>query len=82
METMHYELSRALKRYGHNFDITKRQGISFTSSIEAYEDAQTERKSLGHGHIQSYKEIPIDGKFPLICYIEHHHTVKDTTILQ
>ena len=40
METMRYGLSRALQRYGHNYDITKRESISFLKSIDAYEDSQ------------------------------------------
>ena len=39
METMRYGLNRALKRYGHNNDITKKSSISFTQLIGSYNDA-------------------------------------------
>ena len=63
MEAMHFGLSRVLKRYGHNFDITKKASFSFMKSIDALEDAQRECKVQGRGHIRSYKEIPLE------CYI-------------
>lgn len=44
LETIRYSLNRALKRYGHKFDITKRECTAFTCSIKAYEDATTEPK--------------------------------------
>ena len=65
METMRYGLSRALCRYGHNYDITKRESISFIKSIEDFEDSQKKRKHGGYGHVQSYKEIPSDGELYL-----------------
>ena len=59
---MRYGLNRALKRFGHNYDITKKASISFTKSIDAYEDAQREQKAQGYGYVSSYKEIPLEGK--------------------
>ena len=39
LEIICYGLNRALKRYGHNFDSTKRESIYFTRSITAHENA-------------------------------------------
>lgn len=47
METMRYGLSRAWRRYRHNYDITKRESISFLKSIDAYEDSQKKCKQDG-----------------------------------
>ena len=57
LETIHYGLNRALKRFGHNFDITKRESISFTRSITAYANAQRELKQIGKGVVQSIEMI-------------------------
>ena len=39
LNTLCYGLNRALKKYGHNFDIMNPASISFTKSIKAFEDA-------------------------------------------
>ena len=44
MYTMWHSLNRALKRYGHNFDITRKECISFTKSIKAFKDVIAELK--------------------------------------
>jgi hypothetical protein len=53
LETIRYSLNRVLKRYGHKFDITKRECTAFTASIKAYEDAMTELKQEGKGFTKS-----------------------------
>ena len=55
--TMRHSLNRALKRYGHNFDITKKASISFTKSIKAFEDAIAELKKEGKGFVRNTPEI-------------------------
>lgn len=62
LETIRYSLNRALKRYGHKFDITKRECTAFTSSIKAYEDATTELKQEGKGFTKNYPAINPEGK--------------------
>ena len=57
LETIRYGLKCSLKRYGHNFDITKCESISFTKSITAYKNAQCELKQLGKGVVGSIKII-------------------------
>ena len=57
LNTTHYGLSRALKKIGHSFDVTKRECTSFTKSIQAFEDAYAELKQEGKDHVKSYKEI-------------------------
>ena len=63
LETLRYGLNRALKRYGHNFDITSKASLSFIKSIKAFEDAQALGKSLGVGVVKSHKLIPHARKF-------------------
>ena len=46
LEIIRYGLNRALKCYRHNLDITKRESISLTKSIIAYENAQRELKQM------------------------------------
>ena len=65
MYTMRHSLNRALKRYGHEFDITKKSCTSFTKSIKAFEDAIAELKKMGKGYVINYPEIPDSGN----CYI-------------
>ena len=57
LEMICYGLNRSLKRYGHNFDITKKECTSFTKSIKAFEDAQKELLGIGKGCVKNYKEI-------------------------
>ena len=58
MYTMHHSLNRALKRYGHEFDITKKIFFtSFTISIKAFDDAVVELKKLGKGYVINTPEI-------------------------
>ena len=47
MEILRHGLNRALKRYDHQFDITKRECTSFTDSISEFEDAQQKLKKTG-----------------------------------
>ena len=47
LQTIRYSLNRALKSFGHKFDITTRECTAFTSSIKAYEDATKELKQEG-----------------------------------
>ena len=44
LDTIRYGLNRALKKFGHSYDITKRECSSFTESIIAFKSAQ---KKLG-----------------------------------
>lgn len=59
LEQMRNSLARALKRYGHKFDITKSD--DFANSIEAYKDACRELKAEGYGHVNSHKPITPEG---------------------
>ena len=65
LETIQYGLNRALKRFGHQYDITKCECTSFTRSIEAFEDARKELKQLGKGRVKNHKEIQPQCKFCL-----------------
>ena len=47
MDTIRYGLNHALKKYGHSFDITKKECSSFTESIGAFEDCQKKLKKDG-----------------------------------
>ena len=73
LETIRFGLNRCLKKFGHNYDITKKECISFTKSIQAYEDAQKELKEIGKGVIESAKEITNKGNFSIIKI--HNHKV-------
>ena len=66
LNTLRYGLNRALKKYGHNFDITNPASISFTKSIKAFEDACEELKKEGKAFVQSYKEIPKTRKYNIL----------------
>ncbi|CAB3989796.1 Hypothetical predicted protein [Paramuricea clavata] len=57
LETIRYSLNRVLKRYGHKFDITKRECTAFTASIKAYEDTTTELKQEGKGFTKSHAAV-------------------------
>ena len=57
MNTMRYGFNRALRKYGHNFDITKYEFTSFTESIKTFDEACKELKQHGKGFVKSYKEI-------------------------
>ena len=60
--TMRHSLNRALKRYGHNFDITKKSSISFTKSIKAFEGAIAELKKEGKVFVENTPEVAQTGK--------------------
>ena len=49
METIRYSLNRSLVSYGHNFDITHKNSLSFKRSIKAFEDSQKDKKKRGLG---------------------------------
>ena len=49
MDTIRYSLNRALNNYGHNYDITHKNSISFKKSIKAFHDAQKDQKKRGLG---------------------------------
>ncbi len=70
LQTIHYGLNRALKRFGHKFDITKRECTAFTSSIKAYEDATTELKQEGKGFTKNHEAINTAGKIKNKYYIK------------
>lgn len=74
LEGLCYGLNRALKRYGHNFDITKRECTSFTTSIKAFEDAKLELKQCGKGFTKNTKHITLARKFlpPTIHLVSNH----------
>ena len=61
LDTIRYGLNRALKRYGHEFDITSKNSTSFTKSIKSFKDAKAELKQCGKGFVQNIKEIPLTG---------------------
>ena len=61
--TLRHSLNRALKRYGHNYDITRKECISFTKSIKSFEDAIAELKKNGLGYVSNTKEITQKGNF-------------------
>ena len=71
MYTMRQSLNRALKRYGHEFDITKKSCVSFTKSIKAFEDAIAELKKLGKGFMINTPEINPTGNQNLLKSKEH-----------
>lgn len=64
LEQMRNSLSRALKRFGHTFDITK--DSAFTKSIEGYKDACKELKSEGYGVVKSHKAINAAGELSIV----------------
>lgn len=68
LETIRYSLNRVLKRYGHKFDITKRECTAFAASIKAYEDASTELKQEGKGFTKNYAAVSPEGKNIAINY--------------
>lgn len=59
LEQMRNSLNRALKKFGHKFDITKSE--EFSCSIEAFKDACKELKAEGYGHINSHKSMTTAG---------------------
>ena len=63
LETIRYGLARAIKRYGHEYDITSKDLSSFTKSNKAFEDACAKLKIKGKGFVDSYKEIHPTGMF-------------------
>lgn len=63
LESLRYGLNRALKKYGHKFDITKRECSAFTKSIKAFEDAKLELKQCGKGVTKNTKYIKLTRKF-------------------
>ena len=70
METTRYSLNRALVNYGHNFDITHKNSLSFKRSIKAFEDSQKDKKKRGLGHVKNTEEIPQEGNMtPSLFYI-------------
>lgn len=71
LQTIRYGLNRALKRFGHKFDITKRQCTAFTSSINAYEDATKMLKQEGKGFTKNHKAIETAGK-NIVTIVTHH----------
>ena len=66
LENLRHSLNRALKRFGHAYDITKPECISFTKSIKAFKDAISEFKKSGKGYVENTKEITPQGNQPLI----------------
>jgi hypothetical protein len=66
LQTIRYSLNRALKSFGHKFDITKRECTAFTSSIKAYEDATKELKQEGKGFTKNHEAINTAGKNKLL----------------
>ena len=69
LETIRYGLNCSFKRFSHNFDITKRESISFMKSITAYENAQWKLKQLLKGVVESIKRITQECKFQILCHI-------------
>ena len=61
LDTIRQGLNRALKRYGHEFDMSKPACTSFTKSIKAFNDTTAELKQKGYGFVQNTKEIPYSG---------------------
>lgn len=57
---MRNSLSRALKQFGHKFDICK--STEFTKSIGGYKGACRELKAEGYGVVKSHKALTPDGK--------------------
>ena len=56
LDTMRYGLNRALKKFGHAFDITKRECTGVSESIISFESAQQKAK-MSKGRVKNYKEI-------------------------
>ena len=69
METIRYSLNRALVSFGHNFDITHKNSISFKKSIQSFKDSQKDRKKRGNGRIKNTKEIPAAGNILNLLYL-------------
>ena len=63
LDTIRHGLNRALKHYGHEFDITKPTLSSFIKSIKAFNDTVAELKQHGEGFMQNTKLIPFAGKY-------------------
>ena len=59
LPSFRYGLSRILKNFGHELDITK--SPSFQDSIEAFELAVKKLKEKGKGYVNSAKEITEQG---------------------
>ena len=74
-ETIRYSLNRALVNYGHNFDITHKNSISFKKSIKAFKDAQKDRKKRGLGRVKNTPEIPSAGNNQLQTIFAIIHTI-------
>ena len=70
LDTIRYGLNRALKKYGHSYDITKKECSSFTESIGSFESAQRKLTKFGKGHVKNYKEIKPTRKF-LVKHLWH-----------
>ncbi|CAB4026991.1 threonine dehydratase biosynthetic, chloroplastic [Paramuricea clavata] len=65
LETTRYSLNRVLKRYGHKFDITKRECTAFTASIKAYDDATTEMKQEGKGFTKNHAAVSLEDLYDI-----------------
>ena len=66
METIRYAINRSLISYGHNFDITHKNSISFKKSIKAFKDSQKDRKQRGLGRVKNTSEIPSEGNMSIL----------------
>ena len=62
LDNLRHSLNRSLKRFGHNYDITKSECISFTKSIKAFKDATAELKKQGKSYVENTKGIPPQGQ--------------------
>ena len=61
IETIRYSINRALQRYGHNYDITSKNSLSFVTSNKSFQNAQKDRKQNGLGVVKNTEEIPSEG---------------------
>ena len=66
LETLRHGLKRALKSFGHEYDITDKKCLSFAKSQKAFDTAKKDLKQCGKGHVVHRAEIAPAGKFTLL----------------
>ena len=76
LHTLHYGINRALKEYGHEFNITDKKCKSFMSSNKAFDLTLKEIKNAGKGHHKATPEISSVCKPTKIL----HKVIKQTVI--
>ena len=63
LKLFRHGIKRALKNYGHLYDITDKKSTSFSKSIKAFESAMKDLKQCGKGYVTHKKEIEPRGSY-------------------